>query len=362
MDPIVNVQVNISPTATTRTQFNLGLILGNSTVLSTSERVAEYTSLAAMLTAGFQTSNNEYLAAQLYFSQTPTPSSVMVGVKGAEEDWATALTACREASSDWFAVFPCDNTADDIQAMAEAIQAFEQPTVLFYTTSDANVIQAGSEDIMSTLKDAAYNNVIGQYSTNANAAASIMGYAMASNTMLPGSFYTLDAKSEPGVATENITEAQYTMIKGKNGNAYVSRGGTYNLFGPGLMANGQFFDEVMGIFALTDELQRSVMDLLTSSAKVPQTDSGMAQLLNAINAGCQRYVDAGFLAPGIWTGAPVLDLNTGDALTSGYLVQAASIASQSVADRAARVAPPIYVCVKLAGAVQSVVINLNINQ
>lgn len=362
MNPVVNVKVNISPAPTARTQFNLGLILGESAVISTTDRVKEYVSLSAMLTAGFKTSDNEFLAAQFYFGQTPTPSSVMIGVKGAEENWVAALTACREASSDWFAVFPCDNTAADIQAMAEAVQAFEQPTVLFYTTSDANVIQAGGGDIMSTMQTAAYNNVIGQYSTNANAAASIMGYAMASNTMIPGSFYTLDAKSEPGVPTENITEAQYTIIKGKNGNTYVSRGGTYNLFGPGLMANGQFFDEVMGIFALTDELQRSVMDLLTSSTKVPQTDSGMAQLLNAINAGCQRYVDAGFLAPGIWTGAPILALKTGDALTSGYLVQTESIASQSVADRAARVAPPIYVCIKLAGAVQSVVINLDINR
>lgn len=362
MSPIVNVKVNIGPGAAARTRFNLGLLLGNSTVISTENRVQEFTSTAELLAAGFKATDNEYLAATLYFSQNPAPTAVLVGVKDADETWASALNACRDKNADWFAVFPCTNTAADIQGMAQAIQTYEQPTVLFYTTADAEVIAAGSNDVMSVMQTAAYKNVIGQYSTNPNAAASIMGYAMAANTLLPDSFYTLDSKSEPLVATENITEAQYNTIKSKNGNAYVSRGGTYNVFGPGVMANGQFFDETMGVFALTDELQRSVMDLLTSTNKVPQTDDGMNQILNVINAACQKYVNAGFLAPGIWTAAPVLDLKTGDALTSGYLVQAASMASQSAADRQARVAPPIYVCVKLAGAVQSVVINLNINR
>lgn len=104
------------------------------------------------------------------------------------------------------------------------------------------------------------------------------------------------------------------------------------------------------------------MDLLAQSRKVPQTAAGVASIINVINQACDKHVSTGFIAPGQWNGSQCLELQTGDYLDAGYLVQAESIDSQPQADRDKRIAPPIYVCVKLAGAIEFVVIEVNINR
>jgi hypothetical protein len=56
----------------------------------------------------------------------------------------------------------------------------------------------------------------------------------------------------------------------------------------------------------------------------------------------------------VWNGLPVLKLQTGQALPAGFLDQAQSFTQQSLADRQARKAMPIYCCYIEAGAIQFV--------
>lgn len=51
-----------------------------------------------------------------------------------------------------------------------------------------------------------------------------------------------------------------------------------------------------------------------------------------------------------------------DTLPGGYLIQSEPIDSQSQADRDARKAPPIYVSLKLAGAIHHVTISVDVNR
>jgi hypothetical protein len=109
------------------------------------------------------------------------------------------------------------------------------------------------------------------------------------------------------------------------------------------------------------------MDLLYGNPKIPQTDAGITQIINVINQACDKYVKIGFVAPGTWNGSAILNddgkgLATGDTLTKGYLVLSESLSDQSQADRDARKAPPIYVAVKLAGAVEFVTIQVDVNR
>ena len=57
-----------------------------------------------------------------------------------------------------------------------------------------------------------------------------------------------------------------------------------------------------------------------------------------------------------------MNLKTGDALSTGYMVLADTLANQSQADRDARKSPPIYVAVKMAGAIEHVVIGIVVNR
>jgi hypothetical protein len=82
---LINVQVNISPLAAQFANFNSLLIIGDSDVISTAERIRLYSSLSAVAT-DFGTSAPEYAAALLFFSQSPQPTSLYIG------RWAQAAT------------------------------------------------------------------------------------------------------------------------------------------------------------------------------------------------------------------------------------------------------------------------------
>ena len=60
LSPIVDVVINLSAKAAARKGFNLGLILGPSTVISTEERVRVYTNADQLLQDGFAEDSVEY--------------------------------------------------------------------------------------------------------------------------------------------------------------------------------------------------------------------------------------------------------------------------------------------------------------
>ena len=79
MDDVVNVDIVMSPLAAATRSFGALLVMGSSAVIDTGERLRAYLSLDAVA-ADFGTTAPEYLAADLYFSQAPQPSSLYVGV------------------------------------------------------------------------------------------------------------------------------------------------------------------------------------------------------------------------------------------------------------------------------------------
>lgn len=79
---IVDITVQVSPTAAAAQSFNVGLFVGPSPVVPSSganSRVRLYTSTTAMLTDGFAVDDPEYLAAQVYFSQTQPAFEIAIG-------------------------------------------------------------------------------------------------------------------------------------------------------------------------------------------------------------------------------------------------------------------------------------------
>jgi len=80
---IVDVIVEVSPIAPPVPTFNQGLIVGSSPVIPSfggvNNRIRQYQSTAAMLSDGFSTNSPEYIAAQIYFSQSPAPQFLWVG-------------------------------------------------------------------------------------------------------------------------------------------------------------------------------------------------------------------------------------------------------------------------------------------
>src|SRR5580700_8433928 len=80
LSDIVDVVVLVSPQAASAPTFNHGLIFGNTTgAITHAQRIIQVTSAAQLITAGYTTSSPEYIAAEIYFSQSPAPLLLWVG-------------------------------------------------------------------------------------------------------------------------------------------------------------------------------------------------------------------------------------------------------------------------------------------
>lgn len=103
LSDIVDVVVQVSPQLPNSPTFNIGLIVGPSTVIPSvgaNSRVRQYTGLSGMLTDGFTTASPEYIAASLYFGVTPAPQFLDVG----RQNLTALIGAAVDAAGSGYAV------------------------------------------------------------------------------------------------------------------------------------------------------------------------------------------------------------------------------------------------------------------
>jgi len=75
---VVDVEVNFAPQAAPSTRFDTLLVLGDSGVIEAGEMIREYNTIEDVA-GDFGTTAPEYLAAALFFSQIPKPSTLFLG-------------------------------------------------------------------------------------------------------------------------------------------------------------------------------------------------------------------------------------------------------------------------------------------
>ena len=277
-------------------------------------------------------------------------------------------TACRQADGEWFVGIMCMELTDEqILEIAAYNESCTPDSVFAFTTSEEAVTDPQDGGIFSQLQLLNYRNTIGQYSTyHPDAIAAIIGWAMGAMTGTANSAYTLAYKTEVGVlaenAVQNFTTNKVNAVKSFNGNVYINRGSYYNIFEEGKMFDGSWFDEIIYLAKFKNDCQLAIMDLLVQDNKLPQTESGMGRIKNAIKTECENINNIGFIASGVWKSKDMLDLKYGDTLPRGYMIQSEPINDQSQADRDARKAPPIYVSLKLAGAIHHVTVQIDVNR
>ncbi|EBM0567496.1 DUF3383 domain-containing protein [Salmonella enterica] len=370
---VVNVDVIIGPRAATGRNFGSLLILGTSTVIPVKERLRLYSSKED-IGSDFGVDSPEYEAATVYFSQSPRPKEVYVGrwaktlatgEEGAAEKLMDAVNAVM-GYTNWYGLGIADKediADDDWLKVAAAVEASGVSRILAITTSDPATMDATSTtDLAYKLKAAKYGRTFVQYSSsNKYAALSAFGRAFTVNFNGSNTTITLKFKQEPGITYETLTTDQAAALDARNCNVFVYYQNDTAILQQGIMSSGDFFDERHGLDWLQNYVQTNLYNLLyTSTTKVPQTDAGVTRLLSNVEQSMDQSVTNGLVAPGVWNGGPIGQLNSGDTLTKGYYVYAQPISEQAQADREARKAPVIQVACKLAGAVHFADVQINV--
>lgn len=185
------------------------------------------------------------------------------------------------------------------------------------------------------------------------AAAAYAGRAFSTNFSGSLTSQTMQLKTLVNVTPDQgINQTAYTNALAAGADMYVSFEGDAGVAcGKG---NG-YFDVVYENLALKYAAQAALYNVLkTTGTKIPQTETGMSCLRDAVGNVCLQFVRNGVLAPGKWNSPQTF----GDPETfkqniqdNGWYIYSTPIALQSQSERESRVAPLIQCACKRSGAI-----------
>jgi len=256
-----------------------------------------------------------------------------------------------------------DNPTDvESKALAEFGQAND---VLQYDVFDSPAnLTVDPTNVVWDIKLSSLTNYRMLFSAvgNRKLAASYMARAHTVNFRAEDSALTMHLK-ELSVAAEEYTQTQVNQAKIVGLDIYTTIKLTPAILTSG--ANG-FTDERYNLIAYVDFLQIDMFNLLKStSTKIPQTTRGVNQLIDQAEKTTIQFVRAGVFAAGTWSSPDTFgDIATfkRNISSNGFYWIAGSLAAQSQASREARESPVMQGAVKLAGAIHSVDIIVNVNR
>ncbi len=485
VDRVVNVTINLQPLAASRRNFGVLLIAGSSSVISPQERIRSYTGIDGVA-ADFGVTAPEYLAAELFFSQSPRPAILQIGrwvksaswallsggILNAEEmaisrfsaitdgslklsiggqphtleglDFSAAtnlngvaqvidtklgslgagitwtgerfvlqskatgkdarLNYCEASTSgtdlsailkldgdsalapedgrdaeslkecvveladrgDWygFAVADPEISIDEHLAVAQYLQASAKSRIYAATITDTRVMDSVYEDdLASRAKALKLSRCFVCYSANPYAAISAIGRAFTVNFSANRSTITLKFKQLPSVACEGLSESQANTLAKKRCNVFAAYNNDTAIIQEGVMSGDAWFDEIHGTDWLQNAVQTELWNLLyQSKTKIPQTNSGVNQLITCIENVLEQAVNNALVAPGVWNGDGFGQIERGDYLPKGYYIYSEPVEFQPQSEREQRKSPPIQCAIKLAGAIHSVDVAINVNR
>lgn len=282
------------------------------------------------------------------------------------ETAAESVVRLGDASALWFGLAFCCTTMpddDDAVEISAYIEAAEIERVYGVTVGSTVLDVTNTTNLAVRLKDLKRRRTFTQYSPNINAVCSFMGRAFSVNFSANRSTITMMYKQEPGVVAEFLTESQASLLKERRCNVFVNYVNDTAIIQYGVMAGDAYFDEIHGLSWFKDALQNAEYNLLyQSKTKIPQTDAGQNQLIAQAAAVCDEAVNNGLVAPGTWNADGFGQLQRGDFLKSGYYIYSPPMALQEQSQREARIAPPIQIALKLAGAIQELDIIVDVNR
>jgi len=269
----------------------------------------------------------------------------------------------------WYSVFICGltDTSPFTQHLAVAayIEASNTKHAFGINTQGAGVLSSvDTTNVAYVMKALSYKKTLVQYSSSSlYAVVSLMARIMTTDYTANKTVITLMYKTEPGIVAESLTETQKTAAVNNNANIFVYYDNNKAIIQNGVVSGGDFIDTIFGADWLAITIENSIFNLLYSNpTKIPQTNEGNNIIATGIEATMNQSVINGLCAPGTWNQAGFGALNQNDYLPKGYYIYASPIELQNPADRSARKSVTFQVAAKLAGAIHTVSVIVNINR
>lgn len=351
LNDIIKVVISRESKAISIASFGTAGIISEfltSKTITAFDRYREYASTNEMLDDGWLSTDSEYKAAQILFSQNPKVNKVMIGrlddVGTGDLTITAGLTAIQNATADWYAwiIIPPGTYADDVKEAAAWNET--QKKILFNSSGDASILD-GSDvtDLAFFFKNLAYDRTVTIYHPNSQD-ENVSGNPSWIESGWPGETLPFDPGSQTwayktiaGVASYGLTSGQRTAILGKNCNIYTVTAGV-NVTEEGKVASGEYIDIIRGLDWLESTLQTNVFANLVNKRKIPFTDEGATLIETAVKAALSEGVKNGLIA-------------------EGFVVTVPKIVDVSGANKVARNLPDVKFDAVLQGAIHNIDIN-----
>lgn len=272
-----------------------------------------------------------------------------------------AVTVIKGETNAYGYVFIDQPTSAEAKTLAEWAQA--NSSLMYDVFSDPDNLEVDVTNVVWDIKLSSLTNYRMIYSkaNNRKLAASYMARAHVVNFNGENTALTMQLK-ELSVPAEEYTEGELIKAKKVGLDVYTTIKTT-----PIVLTSGanDFMDNRYNLIAFADSIQTDLFNLLkATSTKIPQTTRGMNQLIDQAEKTTRGYARAGVFAPGTWSSPDTFgNLETFNRAISenGYYWLAGALADQPQANREARESTVMQGAVKMAGAIHSASILINVN-
>lgn len=326
------VTVNITRQTKPVSEKGFGLPL----VLATSKALAYkvYKDISEVV-IDFAAETKEYKLLSRMFGQNPSPAEIAVygvlyeEVTGLPTDLVDALNTLLLTHNDFYYLVSPEQGDEEVVALAEWTSTQDK----IYAVSTA------SETLYELLKGL-YDNVhVLVHDQPTTYPAEGLVALLAPQTI--GS-YTWTFKSIVGIPAVNFDATKINDVHDNNANTYITEGGV-NLTTYGVATSGEYMDVIQGQHFITAKITENVFGLLARMPKIPYTSDGIALAAAEIEKALDLSTKNGIIA---------IENNQAQ-----YTITIPNIDEISSNSKASRVLPDIPWTAKIAGAIESVIIN-----
>lgn len=285
---------------------------------------------------------------------------IRAGTSG--ESVAQLIAALDEEGVDyyWLAVDNNIRQSNSVDDLAEAVEATSKHLVL--DANEATLVAASPSGTMHEIAEEQHERTTMIYSETADQKAiSLAGRLASFDFDGTGPFPTAKFKTLPGRAVDTLTTSEIERLDALRVNHYTQFGATGIVREGTTLKPNTFTDARFWLDWFVSAVQESVFGILTASASIPQTSTGLARFRNAVDEICERGRRNGGIAPGQVTeatAAAIRQATGNDAfdglLSVGYLIYIGSLADLTATQLAERRIPTIRVWLHGSGAIHFV--------
>ena len=230
---------------------------------------AKYSSLSALVTAGYTVDSKVYKTMQLMLMQEYAPKEI--AVCSTTSDTATWLAVEANVSKDWrqLVVINGGTETTDVAAIMAAIEAQTTYPKFYY----ANLAYDDTTKLTTTGIE---RTLLCYYTPTADIPSPVAAIAGMIGGLTPGS-YTINNMVVKGVTGLELSEQEIEAVHAKGGVTIVLSAGDV-VISEGFSAGGKYVDIVDGNDYIKQQLEYKTQKVFNNNLKVPYSNTGIAML------------------------------------------------------------------------------------